>query len=83
MIGKIIGALAGNQAAKHIQGLNGTGGALLGLAAPALLRRLGPLGLLAAAGGGYAYKKYTDRREAQKRATAKPSVLTEPTRTQA
>lgn len=79
MIGNIIGALAGNQAAKHIQDLNETGGALLG----ALLRRLGPLGLLAAAGGGYAYKKCTDRREAQKRATAKPSVLTEPTRTQA
>ncbi|AXB78620.1 hypothetical protein [Novosphingobium sp. P6W] len=62
MIGNIIGAIGGNQAAKHFQGLNGTVGALLGLAAPALLRRLRPLGLLTAVGSGNAYKKCNDRR---------------------
>lgn len=75
MFGKIIGAIAGNQAAKHISGLSGTGGALLGIAAPTVLRRLGPLGLIAAAAGGYAIKKYNKRRHNE--------GATRPTRTQA
>ena len=50
---------------------------------PALLRRLGPLELIAAATGGYAYKKYADRRETEKLALPKPTGSVEPTRTQA
>ena len=37
MIGKIIGAVAGSQASKHVRGLSGTGGARLGAAVPILL----------------------------------------------
>lgn len=82
MIGKIIGAVAGSQASKHVQGLNGTGGALLGVALPTLLRRLSPLTLIAVAAGGYAYKKYADRRETEKLEPERPSGFAEPTRTQ-
>ena len=62
MIVKIIGAIAGKQAAKHVGGVGGTGGALLGIGAASLLRRLGPIGLIAAAAGGYALKKRSDRK---------------------
>ena len=44
MIGKIIGAMAGARVAKHTQGLNEPGGAMLGAAALALGRRLGRSG---------------------------------------
>lgn len=73
MIGKILGAVAGKKAARHIDGLGETGGALLGLGAATLLRRLGPLGLIAAAAGGYAIKHATDRRKARQ-AAANPPV---------
>lgn len=72
MIGKILGAVAGKKAAQHIDGLGDTGGALLGMGAATLLRRLGPLGLIAAAAGGYAIKRAADRRNA--RAAANPPV---------
>lgn len=61
MLGKIIGAMAGERLAKHVSGINGTGGALLGLGAATLLRRLGPVGLIAATVGGYALKRYSDK----------------------
>lgn len=64
MLGKIIGAVAGERIAKHVSGINGTGGALLGAGAATLVRRLGPVGLIVAAAGGYALKKYLDKREA-------------------
>ncbi|AXB79627.1 hypothetical protein TQ38_024620 [Novosphingobium sp. P6W] len=83
MFGKVIGAIAGNKAAQHVRGVSGTGGTLLGFAAPMVLRRLGPLGLITAVAGGYAYKRYTDRRAAQKQNGARPSGFAEPTRTQA
>lgn len=83
MIGKIIGAIAGSKASKHVSGIGGTGGALLGAAAPVVLRRLGPLGLIAAAAGGYAFKKYNDKRQAQSLKGSKPHFVSEPTRTQA
>lgn len=62
MIGKIIGALAGEKLAKR-SGISGTGGALLGAGAATLLRRLGPVGLIAAAVGGYALKKHRDKQQ--------------------
>jgi len=83
MIGKIIGAVAGSQAAKHVRGIDGPGGALLGMAAPALLRRLGPATLIAAAAGGYAYKTYKDRKEAERLRASAARRPSEPTRTQA
>jgi len=83
VIGKIIGAVAGNQASKHVRGLNGTGGALLGAAVPILLRRLSPLTLIAAAAGAYAAKKHADGQKAEKLPGVSPSGFVEPTRTQA
>ena len=63
MIGKIIGALAGAKAAKHTRGVNGPGGAVMGVAAMALARRFGPAGMIAAAVGGYALKRYNEKRQ--------------------
>lgn len=63
MFGKIIGAVAGNQIAKNVGGIGGTGGALLGVGAATLARRLGPLGLIAATAGAYVLKKKLDKRE--------------------
>jgi len=62
MIGKIIGAIAGNRAAKHVSGISGPGGAVLGVGAAALARRLGTAGLIAAGVGGYFLKRHLDKR---------------------
>lgn len=62
MIGKIIGAIAGKNISKHVDGVGGAGGALLGVGAAAALRRLGPVALIATAVGGYALKRYAERR---------------------
>jgi hypothetical protein len=72
MFGKLIGAFAGKKAADHMSGVSGTTGALLGAAAPVLLRRLSPLGLVALAAGGYAFKRYKDKQD--KRPARKPKV---------
>ena len=65
MIGKIIGASVGRRLAGRNQGLKG---ALLGAAAPWLLRRaFTPLGI--AAMGAYGAKKIYDRRRARRAAT--------------
>jgi len=72
MLGKIIGGIAGAKAANHMRGVNEGGGALLGIGAAALARRLGPVGLIAALAGGYAFKRYSERRA--KRPAAKPRV---------
>jgi hypothetical protein len=71
MLGKIIGAIAGERAAHHVSGVNGPGGALLGVGAATLIRRLGPVGLIAAAAGGYAIKRHYEKRQA-----AGPAVQT-------
>ena len=61
MIGNIIGAAIGERLAGRNQGLKG---ALIGAAAPWLVRRaLTPLGLLAI--GAYGAKKLYDRRRAR------------------
>jgi len=65
MIGKIIGAIAGKRMAQNVGGVDGTAGALLGVGAATALRRLGPVGLVAAAAGGYALKKFYDKRQAK------------------
>jgi hypothetical protein len=76
MFGKLIGAVAGKKAADHMRGVSGTSGALLGAAAPMVLRRLGPLGLVAAAVGGYAFKRYKDKqaRRPAKQPKVRPSA---------
>jgi len=71
MFGKIIGAVAGAKAADHIGSLNQPGGALLGIGAAALVRRMGVVGLLAALAGGYVFKRYADRHDRARPTTGK------------
>jgi len=61
MIGKLIGALIGAQATKRMGTANEPGGALFGAAAVAVARRFGLPGMIAAAIGGYALKRYSER----------------------
>jgi hypothetical protein len=72
MFGKILGGIVGAKAADHVSGVGGTGGALLGVGAAALAKRLGPVGLIAALAGGYAFKRYRDRKA--KPAEAQPKT---------
>ena len=65
MIGKLIGAFAGAKAAEHARGVSGPGGAVMGAAAVALARRFGPAGMIAAAVGGYALKRYKEKQDAR------------------
>ncbi|TCM16448.1 hypothetical protein EDF56_10727 [Novosphingobium sp. PhB165] len=68
MIGKIISAVVGSKIAQDTPGLSGPGGAALGVVAISVFRRLGPLGMAAAAGGWLA------SRELDKRARRKAAV---------
>ena len=61
VLGKIIGALVGAEVGRSRQN-NGLKGAVVGTAAVALMRRMGPLGLVL--GGAYTAKKMYDRRKA-------------------
>jgi len=71
MIGKIIGGALGAKAADHMRGVGGTGGALLGIGAATLAKRLSLPAMLALAVGGYALKRYKDK---QDKRSAKPRV---------
>ena len=62
MIGKLIGAAVGAKVADHVRGIGGPGGALLGAGAVAVVRRISPMALIAAAPGRYAAKRYYDKR---------------------
>lgn len=61
MIGKIIGAFVGSQAAKQNTALGGAGGAAMGVAATMLLRRMTLPALLTIGAGGYLAKKLADK----------------------
>ncbi len=64
MLGRIFGAVAGDVVARTLGGARaGPLGAVAGLVLPAVLRRLGPLGMIGAAAGAYAVKKYLDGQE--------------------
>lgn len=69
MIGKILGAVVGQRAAQHVSGVSGPGGAVLGAGAAALVRRLGPAGLVAATVGGYLLKRHFEKRQAAQSGT--------------
>jgi len=63
MIGKVIGGMVGAKVAERARGgLGGSGGAILGAVAVPLARRLGPVGLVALALGGYAAKRMAKKR---------------------
>jgi hypothetical protein len=65
MLGKILGAIAGKTAAEHTSALGGTGGAILGAAGATLLKRASLPTLLAVTVGGYALKKWKNKRDAE------------------
>ena len=71
MIGKIIGGIAGSKAADHIRGINEPGGALLGIGAATLARRLSLPAMLAIAAGGYALKRHKNKEAKRKAAPSK------------
>ena len=77
MLGKIFGALAGKRMAEHTSGLGGTGGALLGAAGATMLKRMSLPGLIAVTVGGYALKKWKNKRDAE---TAKRKSFETPPR---
>jgi hypothetical protein len=64
MIGKLLGALVGRELDRR-DGDSGIKGAVLGAAAAGLMRRAGPLALLA--GGAWLAKKAYDHRKTEKR----------------
>ena len=63
MLGKIVGAIAGQRLSRQISGIDGPAGAALGIAAATVMRRVGPLGLIAATVGGYALKRHFDKQQ--------------------
>jgi uncharacterized protein YqgC (DUF456 family) len=81
MIGKLVTALAGRTLARTVGGAAaGPAGAIIGATLPVLLpqiaRRLGPIGMVAAAVGGYAFTRYLERRAAR-RAGEEPAAAPE------
>lgn len=79
MFGRLIGAVAGAQAAKHTAKVGGTGGALLGAIAVPMIARLSIPALAVVGVGGYFAKKAYDKREARKTAKASPKRTTSAT----
>lgn len=66
MLGKIIGGYMGAKAAKNARGgVDAKGGAVLGMAAMAITRRFGLPGFIAASAGGYALKRYNEKKRQQ------------------
>jgi hypothetical protein len=66
MIGRIMSALAGRSIARNVgTTAGGMRGAVIGAALPTVMRRMGPVGMIAAAAGGYAVKRMLDKRRAQ------------------
>lgn len=63
MIGKILGGLIGRKLDRR-DGQGGIKGALMGVATASIIRRVGPLGLLA--GGAWIAKKAFDRHKAER-----------------
>ena len=61
MIGKLIGAFAGAEAAKHTSKIGGTGGAILGAVAVPIISRMRIPALLALGAGGYLASKLANK----------------------
>lgn len=74
MIGKIIGAGLGAKVAKQSSAIGGPLGAVLGAAAPFVLRKASIPAMIVLGAGGYAVKKYMDRRSANENTPGKPKV---------
>jgi hypothetical protein len=70
VIGKIVSAVVGKKIAERTPGLSEGGGALLGVVAATALRRLGPVGMIAAATGGWLVTRQLAKREARRQQQA-------------
>ena len=64
MLGKMIGAIVGGNVAQNTRGISGTTGAVVGAAIPAIIARMSIPTMIAMGIGGYAVKKYMDRKDA-------------------
>lgn len=64
MFSKIIGAIAGSKIAESTRGIGGPGGAVLGIGAATIAKRLSIPALIAISAGGYFVKKHLDKKEA-------------------
>lgn len=73
MIGKIISGAVGSKLAKSTTGgVGGAGGAILGMGALAIARRLSLPVLLAVTAGGYFAKKHLDKKQTADTASKSP-----------
>jgi hypothetical protein len=71
MLGRILSTVAGAAIARQVGGIAaGPAGLIAGAVLPTVLRRLGPMGLVAAAVGGYAVTKLVERHKASTLAEA-------------
>jgi hypothetical protein len=65
MIGKIVSAVIGKKIAERTPGMSEGRGALLGVVAATALRRMGPVGMVAAATGGWLVTRHLAKRQAR------------------
>ena len=74
MIGKMIGAFAGSKLAKNTSGLGGSTGAVIGIGAMALAKRMSLPVLVAVTAGSYFAKKYFDEQDGAELNDGKPKA---------
>ena len=72
MIGKIIGAYAGDKLAKQTSAIGGPGGAALGVVAATVLSRLSLPAMLVLGAGGYVAKKVLEKKDNKVEPTTRP-----------
>ena len=75
MFGKIIGAFAGSQIAKRTRQIDSPMGAVVGVIAASVIRRLSIPALAGLTAGGYFAKRYFDGRKAKAKLQAKRSQV--------
>lgn len=74
MIGKIISGVVGSKLAKSASGgVGGPGGAILGMGALAIAKRVSLPVLLAVTAGGYFAKKHLDKKQTRYTPRGKPA----------
>lgn len=78
MIGKIIGAFVGDRLASKTSSIGGASGAALGVVATSVLSRLSLPAMLVLGAGGYAAKRFLDKKDGE--TTSKPTPVTPATK---
>lgn len=73
MIGKLVGAFVGDKLAKQTSQFGGATGAVLGVAAASVLRRMSLPMMIVLGAGGYVAKKMIDKNK-EKQAEPKPAA---------